>query len=184
MISIYRKKQLKRFLMNGNNGIKLYYQLLLILAVLIIMFFGGDIIFQIFWILNIDQNIDQFVCIENKEFVKYIVLHYRLHTACMIFHILCLDMFFDYVKSLHKKIYCNSLKICYIILFLFYLIFIYIDCILLKDPQIEFGSNPIRINYNAIQQFGIVYIVFNILFIACFLFSIKILRNKIKNLGL
>ena len=102
----------------------------------------------------------------------------------MIFHILCLDMFFDYVKFLHKKTYSNSLKVCYIILFLFYLIIIYIDCILLKDPQIEFRSNPIRINYNAIQQFGIVYIVFNILFIVCFLFSIKILRNKIKNLGL
>ena len=81
MISIYRKKQLKRFLMNGNNGIKLYYQLLLLLAVLIIMFLGGDIIFQIFWILNIDQNVDQFVCIENKEFVRYIfcIIVYILH---------------------------------------------------------------------------------------------------------
>ena len=67
--------------MNGNNGIKLYYQLLLLLAVLIIMFLGGDIIFQIFWILNIDQNVDQFVCIENKEFVRYIfcIIVYILH---------------------------------------------------------------------------------------------------------
>ena len=180
MILIYKKNQLKKFLMNGNNGIKLYYQLLLILIVLIIMFFGGDIIFQIFWILNIDQ----FAYIENKEFVKYIVLHYRLHIVCLIFHILSLDIFFDYIEfSSMKKGYCSILKTCYIILILFFLIMIYIDYILLKDPQIEFGSDLIRINHNEIRQFEIISIVSNIFFVVWFLFSIKILRNKIKKLA-
>lgn len=64
-----------------------------------------------------------------------------------------------------------------------FLIMIYIDYILLKDPQIEFGSDLIRINHNEIRQFEIISIVSNIFFVVWFLFSIKILRNKIKKLA-
>ncbi|MBO7227697.1 MAG: hypothetical protein J6V33_08950, partial [Bacteroidales bacterium] len=119
---------------------------------------------------------------EDSGIVKYLRLHYRMVVVCLLVHFLGLDEFLNYVMSFfRKKIHCNSLKIWYIILVLFYLFMMYADSILLKDIQFGFNDNPLQIDCRELKQYEFLYIVFDVSVVFYFVFSIRFLRHKIKN---
>ena len=182
MTSIYKKNRDKKLLKNGSDGIILYYQLLLVFTITTTIFFGGDIFFQIFWVFNIHPDLNGFINIEKNGFVKYLVLHYRLHIIFLIIYGSMLDLFFDYTKSVfRKKIYRDSLNVYYVITIIFYLTMTYIDSILLKEPQIEFGIDSIKIYNSEVKQFAYIYICSSVFSIIFSLYTINILKNKLMN---
>ena len=172
----------KNKLMTKNGITRLYYQLLLVFTILLIVFLVGDIVFQTCWIFNMKQEADGIVYIEDSGIVKYLRLHYRMVVVCLLVHFWGLDEFLNYVMSFfRKKIHCNSLKIWYIILVLFYLFMMYADSILLKDIQFGFNDNPLQIDCHELKQYEFLYIVFDVSVVFYFVFSIRFLRHKIKN---